>query len=126
MNELEEPLVDRATGVVRVGRWAGPLDDPNIEDADIPHALTALSGWPGVGAIAEHYRRRYRLKIWQYMTFVTDGWFVAVAVADAGIAGNGFIYAVNTTTGEVRHKLTITPLVRGVQIARTSTRGGHS
>ena len=37
--DLDAPLVDRATGAVRVGLYPGPLGDPNIEDARFPHTL---------------------------------------------------------------------------------------
>jgi hypothetical protein len=124
-DDLDVPLVDRETGAIRIGRWPGPIDDPNIEDATIPHALSRFAERPVLGRLEATYRRRWRLKIWQYMSIVTDGWLVAVAVADAGFAGNAFVYAVNTRTGEVRHRLVISPLAGGARIAGTSTRGGH-
>jgi hypothetical protein len=121
-----EPLVDRRTGAVRVGAWRTPLVDPNIEDARFPHALSALARVPGLGAVEAAYRKRLRLKIWQYMSLVTDGWFVAFAVADAGFAGNAFVYATDLRSGRMRSRLVISPLGVGARIARTTARGsGH-
>ena len=88
-DDLELPLVDRETGAIRVGRWPGPLSDPNIEDATFPNALSSLADRPVLRRLEATYRRRWRLKVWQYMSIVTDGWFVAVAVADAGFAPAG-------------------------------------
>ncbi len=79
-------------------RIAGALADANVEDARFPHALSALAGRPVLGRLEALYRRKLRLKTWQYMTLVSDRWFVAFAVASAGFAGNGFLYAIDRQT----------------------------
>lgn len=86
---LDGPLVDRESGAVRVGAYAGAVAEANVEDARFPHALSALAGRPVVGRVEALYRRKLRLKTWQYMTLVSDRWFVAFAVASAGFAGDG-------------------------------------
>jgi hypothetical protein len=116
----QAPLVDRATGEVTVGRWDGPLLDPNLEDARIAHALSSFAGKPLLGKLEAGFRSSWRLKIWQYMSIVTDGWLMAVVVADAGFARNGFFYAIDTATGEVRHRASIRAGRGGVAVARTT------
>lgn len=115
-----KPLVDRGSGEVMVGRWAGPLLSPNLEDAAIPHALSSFAGKPLLGRIEAGFRSSWRLKIWQYMSIVTDGWLLAAVVADAGFARNGFFYAIDTASGEVRHRASIRAGRRGIAVARTS------
>ena len=117
---IRTPLVDRATGEVQVGRWAGPVEDPNLEDASIPHLLSGLAGVPLLGGVEAAFRSKWRLKIWQYMSIVTDGWLLAAVVADAGFARNGFFYAIDTATGQVRHRASIRAGRRGVEVARTT------
>jgi hypothetical protein len=123
--ELDRPLVDRATGAVRVAAFAGPLDDPNLEHARFPHAISALAGVPLLGRVEAQYRRRLRLKTWQYMSAVSDRWFAALAVADAGFAGNVFFYAIDRATGEVRRRFVIRPLAIGSRLSPTSATGTH-
>lgn len=114
------PLVDRETGVVTIGRWAGPLQTPNLEDASIPHLLSSFANKPLLGALEAGFRSSWRLKIWQYMSVVTDGWLMAAVVADAGFARNGFFYAIDTATGLVRHRASIRAGRSGISIARTT------
>lgn len=114
------PLVDRETGVVAIGRWAGPLQTPNLEDASIPHLLSSFANKPLLGALEAGFRSSWRLKIWQYMSIVTDGWLMAAVVADAGFARNGFFYAIDTATGLVRHRASIRAGRSGISIARTT------
>lgn len=116
----QTPLVNRESREVKVGRWAGPLVDPNLEDADIPHLLSSFAGKPLLGGIEAGFRSSWRLKIWQYMSFVTDGWLFAMVVADAGFARNGFFYAIDTETQQVRHRASIRAGRGGIEVARTT------
>jgi hypothetical protein len=120
-----DELVDRATGAVRVAAFAGPIARPNLEDARFPHALSGLAGRRLFGRIEALYRRRLRLKTWQYMSIVSPRWFVAVAVADAGFAGNGFVYAIDRESGAVHRRFVIRPLAIGATVASTSADSQH-
>lgn len=114
------PLVDRETRVAKIGLWAGPLEEPNLEDAQITHSLSSFARKPLLGGIEAAFRSKWRLKIWQYMSVVTDGWLMAAVVADAGFARNGFFYAIDTATGQVRHRVGIRAGRSGVEVARTT------
>jgi Protein of unknown function (DUF2804) len=124
-SDLSGPLVDRASGAVRVAAFSGAVLEPDLERAPFPHALSGLAGRPLVRYLEALYRRRLRLKTWQYMTMVSERWFVALAVADAGFAGNGFLYAIDRTTGELRRRFVIRPLGVGCALSPTSARGQH-
>jgi hypothetical protein len=124
-HDLGAPLVDRATGAVRVGLYPGALDDPNIEDARFPHALSRLAGAGAAGRLEAAYRSRLRLKTWQYVSIVSPRWFVALVVGDAGFAGNGFFYAIDRQSGVVQRRFVISPLGRGMSMSPTSARGEH-
>ncbi len=124
-DDTDGPLVDRESGAVRVGAYAGAFAEANVEDARFPHALSALAGTPLLGRVEALYRRKLRLKTWQYMTLVSDRWFVAFAVASAGFAGNGFLYAIDRESGEVRRRFVIKPLAIGSDLSPTSASGRH-
>jgi len=108
-----------------IAAFDAPLDDPNLEDARIAHSLTSLADMPVLDRLESAYRRRFRLKSWQYMTAVTDELFVAFVIGTAGFAGNGFVYAVELPSGRLHKKLAITPLSVGATLSPTSTSGGH-
>ena len=108
-----------------VGAWDHALEDPNIEDAPIVHALDRLAGLPGIGRAEAAYRARFRMKSWQYMTAVSGDLFIAFVVGTAGFASNGFVYAVDLATGEMAKKFAITPLQIGTTLSSTSARGSH-
>lgn len=108
-----------------IAEWNAPLDAPNIGDAPIPHALSHLAGWPGIGRVEAAYRQRFRLKSWQYMTAVTNDVFIAFVVGTAGFASNGFVYAAELANGRVHKKFAITPLRMGTELAPSSTAGTH-
>ena len=118
-------LVDPDATAPQVGAFDAPLTEPNIEDARIAHTLSPLAGVPVLGRVESAYRQRFRLKSWQYMTAVTDELFIAFAIGTAGFASNGFVYAVELPRGTLHKKFAITPLSVGVQLAPTSTSGGH-
>ena len=109
----------------RIGMWDHALDEPNLEDATFAHGLSALAGIPGLRAIEGSYRKKLRLKSWQYMTASTAELFVAFVVGTAGFASNGFIYIIERASGRVHKRFAITPLGRGTQLSPTSARGSH-
>ncbi|MFN0247630.1 MAG: DUF2804 domain-containing protein [Kofleriaceae bacterium] len=108
-----------------IGAWDHALEDPNIEDAPIVHALDRFAGLPGLGRVEAAYRARFRMKSWQYMTAVSPELFVAFVVGTAGFASNGFVYAVDLATNAMAKKFAITPLQIGTTLSPTSTRGSH-
>ncbi|MGE0395704.1 MAG: DUF2804 domain-containing protein [Kofleriaceae bacterium] len=108
-----------------VGAWDHALEDPNLEDAPIVHALDRFAGMPGLGRAEAAYRARFRMKSWQYMTAVSGELFVAFVVGTAGFASNGFVYAVDLATKEMAKKFAITPLQLGTTLSPTSARGAH-
>ena len=109
----------------RIGMWDHALAEPNLEDASFAHGLSALAGIPGLRAIEGSYRKKLRLKSWQYMTASNAELFVAFIVGTAGFASNGFIYVVERGSGRVHKRFAITPLGRGTQLSPTSAHGGH-
>lgn len=121
MNDLVEPGAREP----RVGMWDHALADPNLEDATFAHGLSALAAVPGLRVLEGSYRKKLRLKSWQYMTAVTPELFVAFVVGTAGFASNGFIYVVERAGGRVYERFAITPLGRGAQLAPSSASGGH-
>lgn len=118
-------LVERRGTSPIIGAWDHPLVDPNLEDAQIVHALDRFAGMPGIGRAETAYRQKFRLKSWQYMTAVTDDLFIAFAVGTAGFASNGFIYAAELPGGAVHKRFAITPLMVGTKISRSSATGAH-
>ncbi|MEJ7599645.1 MAG: DUF2804 domain-containing protein [Kofleriaceae bacterium] len=118
-------LVDANSVEPLIASWDHPLADPNIEDARIIHKLAPLARVPGLAGVESRYRKRFRLKSWQYMTAVTDDLFVAFVVGTAGFASNGFIYAAALPGGQVHKKMAITPLGLGTVLAPSSVAGGH-
>lgn len=108
-----------------IGAWSHALEDPNLEDAPIVHALDRFAGLPGIGRAEAAYRARFRMKSWQYMTAVSPELFIAFVVGTAGFASNGFVYAVDLATGEMARTFAITPLQIGTRLSPTSARGGH-
>lgn len=118
-------LVHKKGTAPTVGMWDHPLDDPNIEDAPIVHALDRFAGLPGLGRAEAAYRARFRLKSWQYMTAVSDELFIALSVGTAGFASTGFVYAVDLATQKLWSKFAINPLKVGTTLSPTSARGSH-
>ncbi len=127
-----------ADGVPRIAAFDHPLDDPNLEDARIDHALARLADVQGLEHIESVYRRRFRLKSWQYMTAVSDELFLGFIIGTAGYASNAFVYAselpvepvssgrvAELSNGRLHKRIAITPLSLGTSIAPTSTTGGH-
>lgn len=108
-----------------VALWDHALAEPNLEDAQIAHALAPLARVPGLARVESSYRQRFRLKSWQYMTAATDELFLAFVVGTAGFASNGFCYAVELATGTVHKRFAITPLTVGTRLAPTSATGEH-
>ncbi|HEY5927911.1 MAG TPA: DUF2804 family protein, partial [Kofleriaceae bacterium] len=109
--ETPERLVALGAHEPHIGAWLEPLIDPNIEDAQISHALAGLARVPGLGRIETAYRQKLRLKSWQYMTAVTDDLFIAFAVGTAGFASNGFVYAAELPSGRVHKRFAMAPLM---------------
>lgn len=123
MSDLVDP---RAKGhPPTIGAWDHPLDEPNVEDAHIAHALDRFADMPGVGRLESAYRQRFRLKSWQYMTAATDDVFIAFVVGTAGFASNGFVYAAELPSGAVHKQFAITPMKVGTTVAPSSTAGAH-
>lgn len=118
-------LVARAQTSPLIAAWDHPLADPNIEDARIAHRLAPLAGVPVAGRVEAMYRKRLRLKSWQYMTAASDDVFIAFVVGTAGFASNGFVYAAELPSGRVHKKFAITPLMVGTQLSPSSTAGTH-
>jgi Protein of unknown function (DUF2804) len=118
-------LVGPGDTTPNIAAWDQPLAEPNIEDSRIAHRLASLAGVPGLGRLEAAYRKRLRLKSWQYMTAVTDDLFIAFVVGTAGFASNGFIYAAELPSGQVHKRFAITPLMVGVELAPSSTAGTH-
>lgn len=118
-------LVEPGSATPRIGEWPHALAEPNLEDAEIAHALAPVGKWRGLGRVEAAYRQRFRLKSWQYMTAVTDELFVAFIVGTAGFAGNGFVYAVERGTRHVHQRFAITPLAAGARLAPSSAAGAH-
>ncbi len=112
-------------GVPPIALWDHALDDPNLEDATIDHALSPLARIPGLARVEAAYRRRFRHKTWQYMTAVSDELFIAYIVGTAGFASNAFVYAVELATGAVHKRFAITPLSMHAHLAPSSTAGMH-
>ncbi|HEX5061067.1 MAG TPA: DUF2804 domain-containing protein [Kofleriaceae bacterium] len=118
-------LVERRATEPHIGAWDQPLDNPNIEDAQIAHALDRFAGMPAIGRVEQLYRQKLRLKSWQYMTAVTDDLFIAFVVGTAGFASNGFVYAAELPSGRVHKRFAITPLMKGTKLAHSSTAAAH-
>jgi hypothetical protein len=118
-------LVDPHARDPKVAAWDQPLAEPNIEDARIHHRLNQLGDLPVLGRVESAYRRRFRLKSWQYMTAVTDELFVAFVVGTAGFASNGFVYAVELPSGKVHKRFALTPFTLGTSLAPSSVAGEH-
>lgn len=118
-------LVAPDAAAPHIALWDHPLDHPNIEDAQIAHTLAPLGRVPVVGRLEGAYRKRLRLKSWQYMTVVSDELFLAFVVGTAGFASNGFVYAAELPSGRVHQRFAITPLRLGTQLAPSSTAGAH-
>ncbi len=118
-------LVAALGGEPIIGQWDHPLAAPNLEDAHIVHALAGAADLPGLSRLEAMYRKRFRLKTWQYMTAVSDDLFIAFVVGTAGFASNGFVYAAELPSGAVHEKFAITPLTVGTHLAPTSARGTH-
>lgn len=119
---LPARLVEDGTPVI--ASWNAALDDPNLEDAFVPHTLDALRDVPVLAHVEELYRTKLRHKCWQYMTVSAGDLFLAFAIGTAGFAGNGFVYVVEPT-GRVTKRFAITPLSAGVSLARSSAAGQH-
>lgn len=109
----------------RIGLWDHALAEPNLEDATFAHGLSALAKVPGLRALEGSYRKKLRLKSWQYMTACSADLFVAFLIGTAGFASNAFVYIVERGSGRVHKRFAITPLGRGTSLAPTSARGGH-
>lgn len=118
-------LVHKKGTAPLVGAWDHALENPNIEDAPIVHALDRFAGLPGLGRAEAAYRARFRMKSWQYMTAVSGDLFIAFVVGTAGFASNGFVYAVDLASNEMVKKFAITPLQIGTTLSPTSARGSH-
>ncbi len=71
--------------------------------------------------------RRLRLKEWQYVSFTTDAWYVAVGLVQMGYVGSLFAYVVDRSRGDsaVEYR-SLSPLGRAVQFAPSSVRGTTS
>lgn len=117
-------LVLPGSAAPRIAIWDRPLDDPNLEDARIDHALGWLAKVPGLRALESAYRRRMRHKSWQYMTAASRDCFIAFVVGTAGFAGNGFVYVVERG-GAVHKRFAIRPFAAGARLAASSVAGGH-
>lgn len=122
---MRRDLVSRRGTAPTIGAWDHALEDPNIEDAPIVHALDRFAGLPGIGRAEAAYRARFRMKSWQYMTAVSSDLFVAFVVGTAGFASNGFVYAVDLATKDMAKRFAITPLQIGTTLSPTSARGSH-
>lgn len=110
-------------GAPPIALWDHALDEPNLEDARIDHALAGLAKVaPRVEAA---YRRAFRHKCWQYMTVDCDAMFLAFVIGTAGFAGNAFVYAFEKASGRVTKHFAITPLAMHVHLAPSSTAGTH-
>ncbi len=109
----------------RIGMWDHALEAPNLEDATFAHNLSALAGIPGLRAIEGSYRKKLRLKSWQYVTACNAELFLALIVGTAGFASNGFIYVVERGSGRMHKRFAITPLGRGTKLSPTSAHGEH-
>jgi len=118
-------LVGRDQAEPQVRAWDHPLNHPNIEDAHIEHRFDGFTGVPVAGRVEAMYRKRLRLKSWQYMTAASDDVFIAFVVGTAGFASNGFVYAAELPSGRVHKKFSITPLRLGTELAPSSTGGSH-
>ena len=118
-------LVAKGAREPRIGLWDHALEEPNLEDATFAHGLSALAQIPGLRALEGSYRKKLRLKSWQYMTASNAELFVAFVVGTAGFASNAFIYIVERGSGRVHKRFAITPLGRGTSLSPTSARGSH-
>ncbi|MBN8504468.1 MAG: DUF2804 family protein [Burkholderiales bacterium] len=103
-----------------LGRWSRPVPEPNLEEAAIPHL------WDWLPARMERgISRRWRNKRWQFVNCATPGWVLSCAIADAAIAGNVFVYAVNTRSGAIHRLLHMRPLAAGVRVEAGSSESEH-
>jgi hypothetical protein len=114
-----ERLVSGGQTAPQLGRWSRAVPDPNLEDAAIPHL------WDWLPAPLERRVRALRQKRWQFVSCSTPGWVLCCAIADAGFAGNAFVYAVNTGSGAVHRLLSISPGAAGVQVGGSSCEDEH-
>lgn len=118
MSDLVEP---NSTSPI-IGAWDHPLLEPNLEDAQIVHALDRFAG----SRAEATYRQKLRLKSWQYMTASSADVFIAFAVGTAGFASNGFVYAAELDSNKVHKRFAITPLQVGTHVSPSSATGAHS
>jgi hypothetical protein len=114
-----ERLVSGGQTAPQLGRWSRAVPDPNLEDAAIPHL------WDWLPGPLERRVRALRQKRWQFVSCSTPGWVLCCAIADAGFAGNAFVYAVNTGSGAVHRLLSISPGAAGVQVGGSSCEDEH-
>ncbi|RLB45195.1 MAG: hypothetical protein DRJ42_30465 [Deltaproteobacteria bacterium] len=71
--------------------------------------------------------RRLRLKEWQYVSFTTDDWYVAVGLVQMGYVGSLFAYVVDRSRGDAAVEYrALSPLGRSVRVAPSSVRGTTS
>lgn len=113
-------LVEPGQTAPLLGRWAQPVLDPNLEEAAIPHL------WDWLPTRLERaISRRWRQKRWQFVNCSTPGWVLCCAIADAAIAGNAFVYAVNTRSGAIHRLLAMRPLAAGVRVGASSREDEH-
>lgn len=112
-------LVTPPAQAPQLGCWARPVPDPNLEDATIPHL------WDWLPGPLERRVRALRQKRWQFVSCGTPGWVLCCAIADAGFAGNAFVYVVNTRSGAIHRLLSISPGAAGVSVGRSSCEDEH-
>ena len=102
------PLLDKNGKLLQVGWARQPLLDCNLEDARF-YRFRPL--------------QRYRLKRWDYYGVTTPEFFFSATLSHLGYAGLVFVYVIDFVTGEYHEETLISPLGRGIHLARNSGKG---